>query len=1271
MKMLCRVGFTALLCLPVCIVSAKGTRDSSGPAALVYSLQGEATLTVPSEERRPLRLFDRLPAGATVEAGPGSRLALAFANGRRYELGDRSRATLGPADLSVRSGPVRPLPSVPPLPRLSPIAQEEQPGSRAGAVRIRAERITGLYPRRGAATLAGVTSLRFEPVEGGGKYAVEVHDRQGNVIFSTETTRSVADLSAGLLQPGLRYDWTVRTVERVGSVAKGEASFITLPRQTAEARKALQKAVEAAGDGASLALLAEVDRSLGMLIEAREELRMAVERSPEDAALAEELAGIERQMEDPVVPPAEQDARTAAWLQGRQAQALAEAKQWPEADAAWEAAVQRLEKSEPAMAAQLLRDWGETLQQRNEWDRAVEIYRRALRLTPEESLAAALGWTSLGTIASRRGDLAAAEEFFLKAYALRERLAPASLEHAESERNLAIVAIQRGQLEEAEARLVEALKIQERLAPESLDVAETLRRMGNIALIRGDLITADENYRRALVLLERLDPSNPLFAAVLGNRGVIDMTRGDLAVAEERFRRALAIEEKRFPESLEVAKHLNNLGIVAQKRGDLAAAEEHHRRALEIREKLARGSSDVAASLVNLGSIASNRGHLDEADEYFRRAYEIRERIAPDSIETARVLTYKALVAVERGDLDAAEQLHGRALAILEKQTPASLQISDSLESLGNIAFERRDLTRAESFYRRSLEIRERLAPGSTRMGLALSHLGQVHRELGHRELAARFNCAALDDLDRQREKLGGTIEGKSSFSGTASVFYGECIASLVEDGRPEEAFHTLERGRARSFLDLLSDRDLLSDLPPDLARERQEADAEYDRAQAALGRLRPDRDQAEIDRLLVQLRELRARQEEILTKVRQASPRAAALSDPQPFDLAAARSTLDPGTLLLGWSIGRKSSLLFAVLPSGAPGPGFETFSIPVDDATLRRRMASFRNLLQNADSDRTVLTAQARELYDLLLRPAEARIAAADRLLLLPDGALHTLPFAALVRDGRYLAEEKPIHTVLSATVYAELRKSRRQVDPGSLSLAAFGDPRYPRSARSARSARSKPGPAEPSSLRDPDVRAAAERGLALTPLPASREEVLDIAALFPQTKTFLGPEATEEQVKSVGKDVRYLHFACHGLLDERSPMNSALALTIPESPQEGRDNGLLQAWEIFERVRLDADLVTLSACDSALGSEMGGEGLLGLTRAFQYAGARSVLATLWSVSDISTAALMKRLYSQLRAGRSKDQALQAAQTALIRLPKYSHPYYWAAFQLTGDWK
>ncbi len=170
----------------------------------------------------------------------------------------------------------------------------------------------------------------------------------------------------------------------------------------------------------------------------------------------------------------------------------------------------------------------------------------------------------------------------------------------------------------------------------------------------------------------------------------------------------------------------------------------------------------------------------------------------------------------------------------------------------------------------------------------------------------------------------------------------------------------------------------------------------------------------------------------------------------------------------------------------------------------------------------------------------------------------------------------------------------------------------------------------------------------------------------------RVFLAEAATEERLKAEAGGVSVLHVAAHGCLDERFPLNSGLALSAPDPPAAGGDNGLLQAWEIFEGLRLAADLVVLSACDSALGRELAGEGLLGLTRAFHYAGARSVVASLWQVPDQATAELMVRFHRHLRAGADRAEALRAAQAELsagAAGPAARPPYYWAGFQLFGD--
>jgi CHAT domain-containing protein len=285
--------------------------------------------------------------------------------------------------------------------------------------------------------------------------------------------------------------------------------------------------------------------------------------------------------------------------------------------------------------------------------------------------------------------------------------------------------------------------------------------------------------------------------------------------------------------------------------------------------------------------------------------------------------------------------------------------------------------------------------------------------------------------------------------------------------------------------------------------------------------------------------------------------------------------------------------------------------------------------------------------------------RIARADRLLILADGPLHQVPFAALADptspgQNRYLVQAKPVFTAASATVFAGIRKQREPQRKAR--LLAFGDPDYRASGSGAASL----------------VRSLRERGLELSPLPGSRAEVETLKGLYPVgARIYVGSEAREERARGAGSEPSLLHFASHALADEASPLDSSLVLTLPASWKPGQPNGLLQAWEILEQVRIDADLVTLSACGTALGQEISGEGMIGLTRAFQYAGARSVLASLWSVNDLSTADLMGRFYRRLREGESKDVALRAAQVEMLGSAQFSHPALWAAFQLSGDWK
>lgn len=955
-------------------------------------------------------------------------------------------------------------------------------------------------------------------------------------------------------------------------------------------------------------------------------------------------------------PPRSVPSRTpdeppgAALLLERKAREHAEAGRWPEADAVYPQVVEALEREgDLAAAARVLRAWGDTFNARGDRAAAVDRFRKALeverRIAPK-SLGAAETLLRLGYAAAKSQDLETGEALVKQALAIQEELAPGSPEVANTLRRLGILFDWRGDLDAAEAHLLRAQELFRRVAPESFGYGMTFTNLGNVAKHRGDLAAAESWHRQALAHFERIGKEDGALAGCLQNLVGLAIERGDLATADDLLRRVLEIQERRGAGEWESWSALLILGSVASERGDLDAAEVHYRRALAMQEKKpSPDGSDLALSLGSLGELALLKRDFASARDYLRRAQEIRERLDPASLDSAEGLrTLARLETEEGGDLARAEELLRRALAIVEREAPESVQSSLLLRSLGDVAGRRGRVEEALALFRRALDLQDRIVPESMEMARTLNALGRAERQAGRAAEGSRDLCRAIDVLDSQRSRLGGTQEARASFEATLGDYYHDCLEALVEAGRTAEAFHVLERSRARSFLALLAERDVQpSDLPPELAAERGRVNAEYDRVQARLAALSAGRDDAEILRLTGELRDLRRRQEQVFDRIRRQSPRSAALEDPEPLDLAGAREALDPGTVLLEYAVGKERSWLFVV------GEDLSVFPLAVGAESLREQVEGFRLLLKDPGSGLAEIQDRARRLHDLLVLPAETRIAGAERILVSPDGPLHTLPFAALRRGDRYLVESKPIHNVLSATVYAELARSRRPRRPEEERVAAFGDPVY--------------RPLEPGAPADPEVREAVRRGLALIPLPSSGREVKAIAELFPRAEVYLGSAATEGRAKALGTEARLVHFACHGILDERFPLNSALALTA-----EGRENGLLQAWEIFESVRLDADLVTLSACGTALGREMGGEGLVGLTRAFQYAGARSVLASLWSIADASTARFMKSFYGHLRSGKSKDEALRAAQVEQVR---EAHPFHWAAFQLTGDWR
>jgi CHAT domain-containing protein/Tfp pilus assembly protein PilF len=971
------------------------------------------------------------------------------------------------------------------------------------------------------------------------------------------------------------------------------------------------------------------------------------------------------------------DWRLQAWIWRLLAMTWDQASGYQQAEPAYEAALR--ESRDPISRIAVLDAMGGFFEGQRRFDEAEAILLFSLELkeaTWGESLQVARSKNDLGRIAWHRAAASgqghhwtAAEEQIKGALAIEEKRAPGGIAVASSLHDLGAISLHQKDLKTAGMYFERSLSIRRVLQPVSTGTAKTLLWLGKVANVYGEKQEAEPLYQQALSALGQTPSPSLLMADILNHLGVEAFGRGDHVGAEDFYRRSLLMRSKLAPESLNISLILHNLGYSALFRLDLDSAEEYFKRELDLSLRLAPGSRHVARSLVSLCQVATKRGDFALAERYFWEALAAHEQNEPQDQD----------LDLAWSDLGALARERSGVMAAVENHFPRRPKEIWTLEALGEIALRHGHLEKAESYLREYLAI---VKPNEPRVSSAFQALANVLRQTGRLQEATRYADLSIEILEAEIGRLAISQEAEGKFRGRNGDIYRDALRLQLELNHPQEAFHLLERFRAQAFLTLLAERDLTfaPDFSPELDQERRRLAGSYDRNQLRLAELDPEKDGEAIEPLQREQAQLRRRREEIAAEMRRTSPRLADLQDPQALTFEQVREALDPGTVMLSYSVGKEQTHLFIV----SPGRELQVETLNVGRQALEKDVDQFRQLIEQTRAG-SGLGAEglgwfSRRLYNLLIEPAEKQIAAGERIVLVPDGPLHLLPFAALIRkDGRHLVEWKPLSTVLSGTVFAELKKQRRAApavaEPSSPQWVAFGDPWFP-----PRLAQSRPEEIGELRLRSFSTRAQ----LRWKRLPESRREVEEIAALFPadRRRTYVDREASEERAKAVGKNARIIHFATHGYVDNRSPFDSGLVLSIPEELTEGRDNGLLQVWEIFESVRLDADLVVLSACETGLGEIRGGEGIIGLTRAFQYAGARSVLASLWRVEDEATAELMERFYRHLRAGKPKDEALRAAQLELIQRPlrvpngrggwterNAAAPYFWAALQLVGD--
>ncbi len=847
-----------------------------------------------------------------------------------------------------------------------------------------------------------------------------------------------------------------------------------------------------------------------------------------------------------------------------------------------------------------------------------------------------------------------------------------------------------------------------------------------IGLVLSDLqrhADALEPYAQALELWRRLGHRDRQ-AEVLYRIGIAERKTGRLTEALESLRQAADLWQRLGDRRGEALAH-NNLSIVFKQRNQLQQALDHSRRARELFAEIGQASIE-ARELVNLASLYQLLGDFDRSLEHYAQALPILRRKG-DRFSEAAILNNMGLTHRKRGRLQEALELYQQALAIAVEEDLASAR-SAFLNNIGRVRLDLDQPAQALRVLEQALELSRRhggprhQAVQLISIGIALRALGECGQAVSRLDEALALSrrhgyrkeeAEALYELAGTRRRQGRVADAlldveaaltiveevrtdldshklKASFFAYRSPYHELRVDLLMQRAlaRPGAGFDTAalaahERGRARGLLETLAEAgtELRSAAPPGLlAEERRIRERLNDRA-LARSRLLADGSPNELTEVENEIRNLLHRLDDAAGRIRDANPRFADLIRPRPLDPDAIRERLlDPDSVLLEIALGDERSFLWAVTTSS-----LRAFVLPP-----RRRIETAARRLYELASDGDAWRGSgswdqglsyrqaAAELSRLVLEPA-ARLLAGRRLLVVADGALQYIPFAALPAPGaggRPLVLDHEVVSLPSASVLELLRRERSARAPAPGLLAILADPVYqsrdPRLDAPAAGAGHEAGAASGAAAVEREPRAAGLTGFER--LPHSRREAEAIAALVAPgaSRLALGFDANRRLATRELDDFRWLHFAVHGLLNSRAPELSGLVLSLYDSGGRPQD-GFLRLHDIYN-LRLNADLVVLSACHTALGKEIRGEGLVGLTRGFLYAGAQRVVASLWQVEDLATAQLMESFYRGMaEEGLRPSAALRRAQIEMLEGPnrRWRAPYAWAAFVFQGEWR
>lgn len=830
-----------------------------------------------------------------------------------------------------------------------------------------------------------------------------------------------------------------------------------------------------------------------------------------------------------------------------------------------------------------------------------------------------------GVRAAWRDELDASAEEFRRALSAARRSGERRME-ARCLNALGNLALRRDELRQAEVFYQDARRVTRGTGDLIVPVLAH-RGLGDALFFLGRTTESLRHFEEGLALARRAGNRRQI-EGILNATGTVYLELADYGRALQYFQEALRTGTD---DRSEIAYALNNIGIVHGQQGNAGVGMQYFQQALRIAEE---EKDDYARMRLfnNIGLFRQSAGQYTSAIQYFSRALRLAEAM-DDRDAMAGHWRSLGMAYEARGGFSEARQAYRKSLELAEAIDSPSL----SAQALADLA--RLDLGGKD--YRQAVELADRAASTAAEVGsretfwLARTLAGRALQALGRDEEARRAYAEAISTVEQMRSRIAGGEIGKDAFLEARLEPYHRMIELEADRGEAAAALASAERAKGRILLENLryGRVDLSSRLTPaERATEQELRDRLASlNGEVFLARSRADR--GDLRRLGERLGQARRDLESFNASLYAARPglRARRADFPE-WAPGAARELLAGGeTALIEYTVLEDRTYLFTVTADGGDGPpAIHLHRLPVGRTELAREVEGFRARLADRDLD---FRAPAQRLYELLLAPAEAEIQGRRTLCIVPDGPLWDLPFQALQTGGsETLLERHALHYAPSLSFLAGLA-SRKVRNPRLPTLLAVGDAQ----------------------------------------LPEAEREVQTLARLYGpgRSAVYTAALASEERVKAEAGRYRVLHFATHALLDDRNPMYSSLVLSRGSRSGGRGEDGLLEAWEIFD-LRLDADLVVLAACQTARGRPRAGEGMIGMSWALAAAGSPATLASQWEVDSESTRRLMVEVHRGWLSGLSRAEALRRAALA-VRGDRggelYRHPFYWAGFVLIGE--